>query len=722
MSTSSPVISAILWDVPSLRASGNSGFTQVFRSSRTPASSDFESSDLFTAACGMHELLFGDERKGRELVESLTGSADHHIALLRTAALAWPLSVPSEDSLSAFLHEISESKLGDETESRLLLKALTFCIDGQMPSFAEELCGQLRERVPKMTPLHRVVEYVCQKVLGESLPTSVKTSGKSDPLVDLDWIDWHSLESARETLDKTVDRLARSAWTETVQIGGGSPLEEGIAAELASTWAGAIWLRRPIQKQLAQEVLVRDLVGNATWAKYAATRWVAAGERFTKISDIVEPHLPAGAADEILESVPLVVRANALTGYVEFDALADLWDLISESRCETFLQDWTPPVGAHPNLDNLRAAWTLMALRIPDRWAERYWTLSTESQLSILGSVTGWTAQNLPDEPAKALLSVALEQTPEHLRSLGGDWWDSVAGLCVTTGTPMPDELLDSLNPSETVRLAENYGQFVSRARLLDATSALQLQAASDIDEARSGTVHGYTVDPRSLIGRAMVISEEVEPTALQLLLDTVSREDTPLDYRHGALSALWRLTLRGCLEESIVDVVRDAPLGGLSAFLFEPRTSRMLAYITPIVAWFEGTDQHRAELLSLSRDDDPSARAVVVDCAGLLAVRHDDAAIGMIPVSALFDPSRDVVRAAVRAIPTLPRVTVDGMQTLISERFAAILNSRDRRLRTEVVTASNRLVELGFPGFVRFVDAGKTDASWFVRREAEGN
>lgn len=73
-----------------------------------------------------------------------------------------------------------------------------------------------------------------------------------------------------------------------------------------------------------------------------------------------------------------------------------------------------------------------------------------------------------------------------------------------------------------------------------------------------------------------------------------------------------------------------------------------------------------------------------------------------MIPISAIFDPSRDVVRATVRAIPTLPRVTVDGMQTLISERFAAILNSRDRRLRTEVVTASNRLVELGFPGFVR--------------------
>jgi len=75
-----------------------------------------------------------------------------------------------------------------------------------------------------------------------------------DPLVDYPWIEFDVLEAAQGTLAGAVEARSRCLWT--FQRGAGkTPLDDAVAAEVQATWAGALWMRRPIRRQLGAQLL-----------------------------------------------------------------------------------------------------------------------------------------------------------------------------------------------------------------------------------------------------------------------------------------------------------------------------------------------------------------------------------------------------------------------------------------------------------------------------------
>lgn len=223
------------------------------------------------------------------------------------------------------------------------------------------------------------------------------------------------------------------------------------------------------------------------------------------------------------------------------------------------------------------------------------------------------------------------------------------------------------------------------------------------------------------MLGKAMVLSGVADPTTVDLLVRTVVDENIPTEYRRAGLAALWRATFNDLIDAEVAEEITDAPLGGLTAFSDGNHATQLRAYIVAIRAWFEGTDELSGQLYLLSRDDDPVVRAIAVESASHLAQRYDDLTLAMVPVNALFDPSREVMRVGVRSIPALPTTVIDDQSDAIVERFAVVMRSRDRRTRSEVVIAARSLVDRAVLQFVRFVELGSEDASWIVRRDSMG-
>lgn len=243
---------ALVWDRPRLMRSGDPG-AQAFVASLDPPPVRLEESasgPLATAAVSIVAERSGDGDAASDGFRELARSDDPFVALLGLMLRCWSSGTYEEndfDNAAANVELVSDPLL----KARLFMKLATFALDKQeVDRFGGYLNAALGS-APQLTRFRRAVMVVIANYSAQWLTEPDESD--DDPLVRYQWIDDLAARSARDELISLLKARAQSPWSWSVQMGR-TNADVAVAAELQATWAGALWMRDGLRRQLAAQL------------------------------------------------------------------------------------------------------------------------------------------------------------------------------------------------------------------------------------------------------------------------------------------------------------------------------------------------------------------------------------------------------------------------------------------------------------------------------------
>ena len=154
-----------------------------------------------------------------------------------------------------------------------------------------------------------------------------------------------ALDAATDGLTAEVERNAERIWSWTIKFGGATPLEKAVGAEVEATWAGALWLRRPLRLQVGAQLLNGEATHPAQWGHGVVMWTLGGGKRPERIFRLAEPHLDQAAVELVVRNLHdtdwprsgpyrLVTVANEASDCLSDDTLRWLVDLFEPQAGE----------------------------------------------------------------------------------------------------------------------------------------------------------------------------------------------------------------------------------------------------------------------------------------------------------------------------------------------------------------------------------------------------
>lgn len=709
---------ALVWDVPLLRVSKHKGATLFVESMSgflTPEAAAFQEplDSLGVAALGVCLDYSGDSARAGLEYRRLVEVKNRPTKLLGLCLLVWSsdeLAVVDVRRASRLVASEPDPVLRSHLYSKLALAAL----DGGRWELAGEMLRAGRDASPPGSQLEAALNIEGINYLGWPLSSQSLEPAERDDLVEYPWITSRAGAAARQSVIDAV--IARSRSPLSITFSFGRRIVDDVAvAEAQANWAGALWLRRPIQLQLAAQLLSSD-APTPSEAAWAVVYWsIGGGTSVTRIVDLAEPHFDSEAAnmacDELLKRY--AGRPNGFLWLAE--AGLGLWDLVEEERLRCLLLACPVQDSDHPQADQCARLWALGAARLGDHWEGRLQELGSAQLLSVLGQMPLAAIDRLSDQMATTLFNIGTREARNSDTAppwIGQTW----GGLGERLGAPIDPGERAGWGPYTTVDVAS--GWTAARPFLAGAIPRLVEDVTEMIQEARKGYWGLGTHDPLVTLARALLLSGEVQPWVRNKLVEWSADEAAPSDIRLRAVEALAALAESGMSVDLNGEHIAEIPEGGSASPIRDVSQDELRAAKTRLRAAVEPTTEVAGDIVRLSRHPDAKVRrAAVLAATGFLAQRRGLAVEGAV-LGALYDPEPEVVLAALAAVQSRG-ARMKLVRRACGDRMKQLMTTARRDVRAAVAHALDGAEPISVRNELR--ELVSSDRSWVVRNALKG-
>lgn len=710
---------ALLGDFPSLRRGSDTArrFADSFGPSpgRSRSNEDVPATPLGVAASAVSFERAGNLEialRGYQEVADLDGWP----ALLGLLLLGW---TSASDDLAPVgrAHEIVRQLSSGRLKSHLLAKIATFALDKRDGDLARSVWQEAIDAAPEKSLLRRALQIEGFN-LGfprDSAAQDISSDQASDPLVTLPWLDSLRLAAASGALVKEVESQSQGAWTVTMGFGQ-SPLDEVVAAEVQATWAGALWVRREIRKQLGAQLLTGAASTPQQWA-YGVLMWALGGQHNPeRVIPMAEPYLDHGGADFIVSSL----AESADSGFYQqrfVMVAADLWDLLTDDMLRAVISRVEPELGDAWHAPATRRIWAAYALRLQAEWADAYSRLSPDLRGALLDHLSPNAVRHFDADTRATILASAVE----YAKVSDGDATLPLIASLAGQGDREIAELVDAQASDVIVAaIADLRADVVFPATADRVVRSLSEQVLRDSAEARKGTV-GFGAGTRIALGRLLAAMPEVTQDQIEPLLATALAEDLPPEYVLEARQGLTLLRQTHPMDAATIERLHSGndrvgsglTHGGMTEDLLKVSRLRVLASST--------SHDEQLALVAATRDSDARVREVAISaCVETLEDGADQALVWAI-VSGLFDPSEGVMSAALDGLPAVTRES-RAAAVVSWDRLPRLLELAGRDVRVAAIHAAHAAAQsdTGYDERLRrLVARAQHDKSWRVRDAA---
>lgn len=718
---------ALVWDVPRLRRSGAAGaddFIDAFgpnpREATAPVAAN--ASVLELAAAGVLADRRGQGYAALEFYDQIRGGfwAD----LLRHSLRAWSTHVAGVDDIQLAGELVRQLPERVPPRAMLAAKLATFAYDKGDRPLVERWLRDALATSPDHSRLRFLLALEVLNILGEPVAEVPRrlTDVPPDPLADRDWIDSWALTSSQTFLAQALTDQARDPWSQSIRIGT-TPLDQILAAEIQVTWAGGLWRRRTIRKQLGAQLLLAH-PQTASQVGEGLFFWFSSGGRdYRNVTELVEPALDQAACDWLMHALASRVGPEEGVTNTLANVAAQLWDCISDSLIRPLLISLPIAAGEHPLVSDSRRVWVRLAERAPNEISARMSTLPEDTQAALVDELDYSALRELDELQRDSIVELLHQRT-----SLTQGQWLSLSALERTAApeTRLSPFSLGGVPSGVVVLLAQLDSDRVANTDLRRALEDLAHDVREQRLKANEGTI-GLGGGPSSarLLADGLIAYGEVPDIAIpDALWESALDEALAGELRLQSLGALARLSAGGLLVPDHRDrlrasATRDDDLGLLTVSGDLLRAARLLVLAHDL------RPREEVELLALGRSKDVRAREIAINAAGLaLAAREGDAGgsalVEQIVLTALFDPTENVI---VRGLDVVAagHVTIARGDETLGRRLVELIQTRRRAARAASArTALALQAHQRVPAATAVVlGLAEHDKSWRVRQAA---
>ncbi|MDP1847633.1 MAG: hypothetical protein Q8K79_07570 [Solirubrobacteraceae bacterium] len=723
------IVAALLWDVPALHRGSRSArdFVAALRGGvdKWWEPRTFAEDTLGHAARAVAYERAGELAKAAARYEGLVHDRDPWTRLLGGMLQAWSETATSDGPIVEALRVAREASVTSDVRARLFAKVATYAFDRGEAELGRIALGDAIALAPEGS---RLWSRLALEGLNAGLhyegpfPGAEDDPPPDDPLVDYPWIHYDSLSGAERALKAEVERRARRAWTWQITFGGASPVADVVAAEVQATWAGALWLRRPIRLQLGGHLLTGAATSPQQWA-YGLLMWIlGGGTKEKQIYRYAEPNLTTDGIEFVLRAL----RDAELRRSLRFLAVAsEAWDAVSDETLRWVISQVDLVAGNHPAAQEALGLWAAYAARLPEEWFEDFLGRDSEVQTSIVESLwTGavahlsqrmrlsvfevaWSALQQADNADVQLMRIAAATVTEQRRK-------DLASL-----------LDEKARPDQVARLVDEHAEALRPEALQRAKQALFELVRREQAEAREGKVSFGPGDARLDLAR-LLAHLDPDPAAVSLLLQIAHDASLPGEHILAARRALTIVRRAGRLPAPELRALHGSsdPVGGfpehgdLSPELVRAARLQTLAP--------ELTNDEAAEVVAGCRAPETRIRMIsLATCAEAVAASRGSAtrsAFIWALIGGLFDPDDEAVVAALRGLPDDLSDEQPAAAQVAVARLVPLFEEGSMPVRVAVAERVRRWMEVGtrnealLPGLHEILDRFPRDKSWLVR------
>ena len=722
------ITAALIWDLPALRAGSNSAqnFAKALEGELDKwwEPRRYGSDPLGRAGQAVAAERGGAPDQALPLYRDLAAADNDWVRLLGWMLLAWSETGDETDAVAQARQAAEEIAVPDELRARLQAKVATFALDAGQHELARETLVRAVELAPMGTRLYSQLALEAANA-GVSRPDAAAFPEEGrpfppDPLTDYPWIQYTALDAAQSGMNDELERNAERLWTWKLQFGGTTPLNEAVSAEVQATWAGALWLRRRLRRQLGAQLLNGEATHAQQWS-YGVLMWaLGGGKNPERVYQLAEPHLDQESVDYVIRNLHEADWPRGLS-HRFVRVASDAWDAVSDETLHWLVDLLEPAASEHPTAREVNRLWAGYAARFPEEWLERVRAKSPEVQVALLSMVGLPTIQRLPSDAKESFGRLLLDSLSAH-EHLDED-------LLRVTAELVPRDLrarLSSLiaeraTPAGIAEIAAADSDLAPEPVVRRARDKLLQTLAQEVADARKGKVGFGPRDTRLTLAR-LLVALPPDPEAVAALAAIGSDPELPGEHIVAARNGLAFLRHEGKLPKSEIarwHDVRDPPgtLPEHGAITDELAQIRRLQILAPELTADEGVQAIMATR-SLDRRVRVLAMEVCSEAAEAAATLEQRDAFVWALVGGLWDPQDDVAASAVWALAAeVPNGSAAARVAV--NRLPRLYEIGNTRLRTAVADTAAGLGRTPVAPIEAVLEAAANDKSWRVRQAA---
>jgi len=706
------ILAALLWDKPALLRSsvpGARAFAEAFDPPPYRQELEGEDAPLAIAAYAVELEVAG---RPQEALGQLVRLAQFEgiASLLAGFLLAWS-PIPADETLIDRVVEQTRA-LDIESEhvrARFLAKLATYALDKGRGDLFPGLLNEAADAAPQGSALRRALRISRANLLGTRLEEEDFGSfPDTDLLVDYPWIDDLALSAARAELNTVLTGRAANPWSWTIRSGQ-TPLDRALAALRQVTWAGALWIRDPVRRQLAAQMLVAG--GNAYQTLYALTHWVlSGGDDVRQVIDYSEPRFDSSTAEMLVaqvEAQTFVPRIRTVFPRVA----VEVWDLLAPETIDRLLGQLQPVAGDLAVDPEVRHFWGRIALVAPEVWQRRVRELDAGQRAALLETLPSSVIASLDPDIAEDFLKAG--EATESLSPAGRSALLVIQhrlGLEVTlSNVPAAEHVAADVSLRDVETLPA--------AAYEDAEHQLRAKRVQQAEEAREGPVGlggRSTAADLSLVARARgAIDEE----SVRILIAEAIDEQLPADFRLDSLVALSQIASAGLAAPDVPQI--EEPEQPHPMLFVIPMSFDLLHAARLAVHARRLDSKDQIAVLTFSRHPDPRVRQIVIAAAGMFLDERESPSVEAALLAGLYDPDEGVVTTSLSALERA-QIT-SAARNGITQRLGRLFDEYGRDVRAATVRAARSRLRIADddPSLAQLVSRGVTDRSWQVREAA---
>lgn len=724
------IVAALLWDVPRLRAGSASARDFAAALPGEPKlwwkPRHYRDDPLGRAARAVALERANEPDEAAKLYDSLIAEQDAWDRLLGLMLSAWSGTDDRSRVIADARAAVDEIQPSAELTARLLAKLATYAFDEGESESGKDLLAEAIDYAPDGSLLRRALTVEGYNVGLRSELAHDEPTLAADPLVEYSWIKADSLQAAQASLAAAVEARSRRVWT--YQWGGGrTPLDDAVAAEVQATWAGALWLRRPIRKQLGAQLLSGAAVAPAQWG-YGVVMWtLGGGNHPERAYALAEPALDQSSTDFIVKTLG-EIEPSPQHSHRFLSIAVEAWDALSDDVLRWVIEHVEPTEGDDPIARETQRLWAGYAARLEDEWIAQYEQQSLRTRSALLEMLGIGVAKHFSQRAREAVFETAKAAVAEHANlSI-----QLLRVLAVTAPRSLDDDLRrvvgEKASPSAIASLVYGgYHQLLTTDTIGRARTSLIEGITAETEDAKQGRVSFGPADVRLDLGHLVAGTQSEEPEAVELLMTTAVDPELPAEHLLQARNALTLIRRANKLSATHLHDLHTAPdppgtfpeHGGVAPELLRVSRLQVLA--------LDLTPDEVISVVGACRAQDPRVRQVALvtsaEATGAPDGRPDGEALAWALIGGLFDPNDEVVESVVSGLggEFIQRYRAAGR--VVIERLPRLVKEGSMSLRAAVGDLAGRWSEQGDLGddpAVRAILAQvQNDRSWIVRTTA---
>lgn len=645
------ILDALIWNYPALRR--GPAEAQAFAAAMVEGAPVSESPDdeeapmLLLAAHAVVAERAQDHERARELIGQLIANEDPWVRLTGLMLNGWSESSSEVSAIEAAHDQVRTLDDDPTLQARLLAKVATFAFDKGAIELGRTALSEALEAAPRGTSLHRALAVEAMNAGFEYEWKNDEPLPEPDPLVEYSWIEDIAHRAVRAALESEVEARGRRVWTTHFSMGR-TPVDDAVSAELQATWAGALWMRRPIRKQLGGMLLSGAAETAPQWS-FGVLMWaLGSGKNPEAALALAEPHLDGQSADFIVRTLAESEISPQLSPRL-LPVAVEAWDELSDEVLREMINMQPAPSDSeHPIANELRRLWAGYAARLTEEWLPRFQEFELGTQVALLEVIGTRMVSDFPEE-AKRVVHEVIGRAIRESHELGDQL---LMILSSSSARGVSDEAIaevisERASSAAIAHLAQaDRFDLIGKGGVRRARNELVARVRTEIDEARSGSVSFGREEPRLELGR-LIASTDTDQEAIELLMEIATDPALPGRHLLQARTALMLIARAGMLGPDQRAALHDAAdpedemigFDGISAKLLEVSRLRILAE--------ELRPEEALALVGLCRSQESRVRDLALTTC-LEATQGEEfdgnEALAWSVVGGLFDPNDEVL------------------------------------------------------------------------------